>query len=199
MPEKTPREIADSVTLEWDSDLFPTLREILGAISQQSGDDVLRALGFESADDIFATVAESTLNEAAARAADLVGKRILSDGRIVDSPDPKFAITESTREMIYETLNDAFGSGLSAGAIRDEIINSYGFSAQRALNIARTERSFAQQRGGLRAALDSGVVKGKRCVLASEHDADDICDEAEADGVIPVDEDFSPGGNPPFH
>lgn len=189
--------IAASVNIVWDS-LIQRLKAIFGEIQKESGDEVLATLGFTEGD-VFAHVAQSTLADAAARAAELVGKRVLEDGSIVDNPNPEFAITDSTRRMLHDLLLKALDQGQSPGALRDSIVNDYAFSNRRALNIARTERSFAQNRGALTAAKASGVVTGKRSVLASEHPQDDECDEAADDGVIPLDQDFSPGGDPPFH
>lgn len=189
--------IAASISIEWD-DLMRRLKVIFGEIQKQAGDDVLATLGFTEGD-VFAHVARSTLEDAAARAAELVGKRILEDGSIIENPNPAFAITDSTRRMLHDLLVRALEQGQSPGALRDSIVNDFAFSNRRALNIARTERAFAQNRGALTAAKASGVVTGKKSVLASEHPKDDECDLAADDGVIPLDQDFTPGGDPPFH
>jgi hypothetical protein len=189
--------IAASVSIVWDS-LIQRLKVIFGEMRDAAASDVLAILNVTEGD-VFARVARSTLEDASARAAELVGKRVLEDGTIVDNPNPEFAITESTRRMLHDLLVRALAAGQSPGALRDSIVNDYVFSARRALNIARTERAFAQNRGALTAARASGVVTGKRSVLASEHPQEDECDDAAADGVIPIDQDFSPGGDPPFH
>ena len=192
------RSIADSISITWP-DLIDDLRGIFGEIGNESGQDLLTTLGFDPGDPLFDKVAESTLENGAARAAELVGKRILADGSVVDNPDAEYAITDSTREMLYATINDALESGMSAGALRNEIVDTYAFSARRALNIARTERSFAQNGGALTAAKASGVVKGKYWPREGDLPCD-ICDENEAAGVIPLDDDFPSGDpSPPGH
>jgi hypothetical protein len=188
------RAIADSVTIEGWETLMLQLRAVFGQIASESANDMLGALGFKASDDVFSTVAETTLEEAAMRAAELIGKRILDDGSIVDSPNPQIAITDSTRDMLFDTINDGLEGKLSPTAIRDEIMSSYGFSAARALTIARTERSFAQNRGGLTAAKASGVVKTKEWDRGGEQPCDE-CEDNEGAGAIPLGQDF-PSGDP---
>src|SRR5579875_1822806 len=86
--------IAASVSIVWDS-LIQRLKVIFGETRDAAASDVLAILNVTEGD-VFARVARSTLEDASARAAELVGKRVLEDGTIVDNPNPEFAITEST-------------------------------------------------------------------------------------------------------
>lgn len=195
--------VLDSVTFGWGA-LFPKLRAIFSAIADLGASETFATLNFTPDDDVFAHVADSTADYAADRAAELVGMKWI-DGELKPNPNPAWAITDSTRNMLRSTINQALDEGWSAGRLRDAIMQNYGFSARRALNIARTERNFAQVRGGLIAAKASGVVKYKRSTLASAHPEPDECDDAADVGWIPLDEEFPmgedspPAQGPPYH
>lgn len=73
------------------------------------------------------------------RAAELVGKRILADGTLVDNPNAKWSITQATRNMLRDTIRNSFESGLGIRGLAKEIENAYEFSHERAMTIARTE------------------------------------------------------------
>ena len=190
--------ILADVPLEWDS-LWPRVSAILQQLGDLDAEDLYLTLRYAPGPDVFSTVASSTKSYAQERAAELVGKKDI-DGQLVGNPDPEFAITDATREMLRGLVNDALEQGWSAAKVRDEIIQSYAFSPTRALNIARTERSLAQNRGSLVAAKASGVVDQKRSELASEHPQDDECDLNAAQGWIDIDEPFESGDDcAPFH
>lgn len=138
------------------------------------------------------------LDFSARRAAELVGKRIV-DGEVVDNPNAAWSITETTRTMIQDLVIDAIDEGLSADELAALIEDSVAFSEMRAETIARTELAFAHVAGNKDGWKQAGVEK-KASILGSEHDDDDECDEAEADGPIPIDDNFSNGmDSPPYH
>lgn len=141
------------------------------------------------------------------RGAELVGKqvRIAEDGTrtVVDNPNPKWSITDSTRELLTSTVKEGIEEGWSSQRLADEIAGNFAFSESRSLTIARTELAFAHVAGHADVARETGAV-GKRSILGSEHDHDvpegDQCDEAEEAGVIGIDEEFIPGYmGPPYH
>ncbi|MHB8668928.1 MAG: phage minor head protein [Burkholderiales bacterium] len=134
-----------------------------------------------------------------ARAAELVGKKILPDGQIVDNPDAKWAISESTREKIREQVEQAIDRGDSNDELASAIENSYAFSPERAEVIARTETAFADVQGNLIGYADMGVTK-KESIKSDLHDEPDECDDNEEGGEIPIDDDFPSGdSSPPYH
>lgn len=140
---------------------------------------------------------------ARARAAELVGRRVKADGTIVDNPNPQWAITDSTRELLGSKIERALEDGWSADKLREEIRNSFAFSDRRARAIARTELAFAHVAAHEDVARELGAV-GKRSLLGSEHASDVpegcICDDAAAAGIVGFDEEFVPGFKAaPFH
>jgi hypothetical protein len=148
----------------------------------------------------FAIPNERVTDFARERAAELVGKRVLADGTVIDSPNPEFAITEATRTLLRGTISTALEEGWSREQLREVLTGSYAFSAQRALTIARTELSRALIAGNMAAWQASGAVAGKQWILGSLHDLDDECDGNAADGVVGFGDSFSSGDSaPPAH
>src|SRR5207237_5973416 len=133
-------------------------------------------------------------------AANLVGKRVLADGTVIDNPNAAYALTDATRELLRGTIAQAFEEAWAVPELRQHLAESYAFSADRAQLIARTEVSRALIQGNVTAWKASGVVEGKAWLLGSDHDRDDLCDENEAVGVIGMDEEFPSGDTePPAH
>jgi hypothetical protein len=137
------------------------------------------------------------LNELAAdyareRAAELVGMK-WKDGELVPNPKAKWAITETTRENIRAAVHRAVDDGMQPDQLRQEIEDLADFSRERATVVADTELAKAQTEGALTGWKQSGVVKGKKWILASEHGGPDECDENAAAGEIAVDEAFPSG------
>lgn len=127
------------------------------------------------------------------RAAELVGKRVLDDGTVIDNPNPRFAITESTRAMVQGTIVQAFDEGWSRETLIENLSTSYAFSETRATLIARTEVSRAVIAGNVIGWQASGVVEGKEWLLGSEHAGEDECDANAAAGTIGINEAFPSG------
>ena len=88
------------------------------------------------------------------------------------------------------------GSAELAGRISE----SLGFSDARAAMIGRTELIRASNAAALDAYKESGVVDGKSWATAGDDLVEEDCEMNEADGVIPLDDDFSSGDDaPPAH
>jgi SPP1 gp7 family putative phage head morphogenesis protein len=113
------------------------------------------------------------------------------DGELVDNPNAKWVITDSTREMLSADINQALEEGWSTDKLSEVLQENYAFSDQRAETIARTEIAKADMQGSMIAYRESGVVEGKEWVLSE--DPCPICEENADDGVIPLDQDFSSG------
>lgn len=183
---------------DW-TDLIATVSDSLQDIAMETNGDVLAELDVSSKD-LLDLVNERAEEFARQRAAELVGKKYNSYGELVDNIDAEWAITDSTREMLRETIAQAFEDGVSPQVLADKIMASYAFSAKRARTIARTELARAHVGAAIDSSRQSGVVTGKSSLLASEHDIDDTCDDAEQEGVIPLEDDFQNGEpGPPFH
>lgn len=106
----------------------------------------------------------------------------------------------STREHIFERVNDALERGATASELAREIENDFSFSPERADVIARTELSAARMAGGVESMAEAGVKTKEWLIDASGHDKDDVCDDNADDGPIGIEEPFSSGDfAPPAH
>jgi SPP1 gp7 family putative phage head morphogenesis protein len=147
----------------------------------------------------FDLVQKDALAWAKDRAAELIGKQ-WKDGKLVNDPEAKWSITDSTREGLRDLVVKAYEDGLDVTQLSDKIQDSYMFSESRADMIARTELARADSATTLTAWKESGVVEGKAWLLGSEHDVDCECDDNAEDGAIALDDTFSSGDDaPPAH
>lgn len=177
-------------------------RILIGPMGEEAAQGVLDGFGeldVDVDDKAFRLANEDAVDWAADRAAELVGRRRLGGMHLVHTAPP-WAITESTRDGLRELVTQALSDGWSADQLREAVEESWLFDAARAETIARTELAMAHQAGTLAAWRRSGVVTGKRWLMADLHDQDDICDVNEAAGVIPLDASFPSGDDsPPAH
>jgi len=144
------------------------------------------------------------LSFAQSRAAELVGKKWV-DGELVDNPDAQWAIDDTTRMMLQQTIYDGLDNGLGVDGLADAIAamptseNDMGaFTPFRARMIARTETLNAHGKGdmeGLKAAKANGVHVMKEWYADAE--ACDICLENMDAGPIELDEEFPSGDMEP--
>lgn len=182
---------------DWES-LVMVFQPQLNTVAKRAG---LQALAQLKITDEVSTesVSEEALKFAKERSAELVGMKYV-DGELVTNPNAEWAITDSTRDMLRGSIEAGVNDGLSVDALAEKLESSYAFSAERAQVIARTELANAHTQGNLDSWKNSGVVAGKQSVLASEHDIDDICNQAADDGVVGIDSLFSTGdAGPPYH
>lgn len=156
-------------------------------------------LGVEPSADMLNLANEQAIEFAEARGAELVGKRWV-DGVLVDNPNPKWAIPESTRDMLRQLVTDTLKDGISGAELAAKIKDSYAFSDSRADMIARTECAFADCSANFEAYRASGIVTGKESLLSNneEHGANDVLNAGQ--GVIPLEQPFQSGHmTAPFH
>ena len=128
---------------------------------------------------------------AAKRAAELVGKRVLPNGKIIDNPDAKWSITETTRGALKDLVTESIDKGWTTSELQHKIMESEQFGAVRALNISRTETAFARSRGSKIAAKGAGM-KMKEWI-PDDTACEEICLPNAEQGRIPIDEDFQSG------
>ena len=100
-------------------------------------------------------------------------------------------IDPTTRDMLATDIDEAYKQGLSTDELAGILQDNYAFSDARADTIARTEIAKADMSGSMKTYRESGVVTGKKWLLAEEPCP--ICEENENDGIIDIDEDFSSG------
>lgn len=112
------------------------------------------------------------------RTAELVGKRVLEDGTIIDNPNPEFSISESTRNMLRSDLVSSMEEGLTPAEIAKNLEGNYAFSESRSKMIARTETGFSWNAGAIKMYSHSGVK------LLYVHDGDGDQDCIAANGQI---------------
>lgn len=142
---------------------------------------------------------------AADRAAELVGRRRDELGRLVPNPNAEWEITEPTRDFLRGSVTDAIEGGWSNDKLAGAIADSYAFSEERAMTIARTETQMAANAGAVEGYRASGVVARKQWVTAEDDLVEEEClDNAAAgdggDGILDLDEDYPSGDDaPPAH
>lgn len=197
---KKKKKIIDATLDELDFDgwsiLFDDAAECLEDITKAGAYDGLRHMNV-STEGITELVDRDAQEWARQRAAELVGKK-WNGKEMADNPNPKWAITESTRELLRGTIGKAVDEGWSPQKLAAAIQDDRQFWARRANMISRTELQMAHQNGNLIGWRSTGVVKGKQSLCIETHCP--VCaDNAEA-GIIGIDETF-PSGDlaPPFH
>ena len=182
-------EIAESLDFSGWMAIVGVTRKQLATVAQDGGAEGLGQLGVTDSD-IANTIADTAAEDAKYRAAELVGKKYVG-GKLIDNPDAKWTITESTRDRLRATIDQAMQEGWSTNMLAGEISNNDAFSATRAQMIARTEIARADMHGSMIAYRASGVVDSKEWLLGDA--ACDICQANAAEGIIPLDQDFSSG------
>jgi hypothetical protein len=126
----------------------------------------------------------------------MVGKKWI-EGKLVDNPNPEWAITESTRDSIRGYVERAIDEGWSPKHLADEIETSGIFSEDRAELVARTEIKNADNKGNMESYKATGLDLEKSWQVSADHPDDDECDENEAEGWIDINETFSSGDDSP--
>jgi hypothetical protein len=140
---------------------------------------------------IWTKVLDQAREMAHKRAAELVGKKVLPGGKIVDNPDAKWSITETTRDALRELVTESIEKGWTTSQLQHQIMESEQFGAARALNISRTETAFARSRGNKLAAKGAGMKF--KSWIPDETACEEICQPNAEQGRIPIDEDFDSG------
>lgn len=188
-------EILASLDLDW-SDLVPEINDLLAAMAKDAASTTLVRIGIDTTD---ATKLANTRAEAwaADRSAELVGMKWVK-GELVQNPNAKWVISESTRDMIYTDVNNAVAEGWSNQRLSKAIQDGRGFDKSRADMIARTETAKANGAGaldGYRAAADAGVKLKKEWIRASQNEGDDcdICQANADQGPIDIEDAFESG------
>ncbi|MGH9608067.1 MAG: hypothetical protein ACRD34_00200 [Bryobacteraceae bacterium] len=183
--------------LDWGGMLAP-LHEYMAKI-YQTGQDVPKTGGYRPFNLNFVKPDPTAIRYAEHRSAELVGKRILDDGTIIDNPDPKWAVTPKLREDIKNTVEEALKNEPSPQELANKIRSLSGFNRARAINISRTELAFAYNYGHQDQALAMGYTQ-KRSLLGSLHKQPDECDQNADYGWIPASQLFPTGDPcPPYH
>lgn len=152
------------------------------ALGAQSGEVLYaKALGLTSAS---ATIQEIALN----RVAQLVGKQVTFEGKIINNPNAEFSILETTRQDIRQSISTSIALGENVTE-STERLKSVINNPKRAEMIARTETVNSFGAGLHEFGAQSGAV-GKHW---QDVNADDICAMNADMGPIPLEQRYASG------
>ena len=179
---KTASEVAVALAvyaaIDWNEVMQDIAKELAVAV-QVGGLDGINQLELNM-NDYYPGVMKEAEDYANFRAAEMVGKKYVGD-RLVDNPDAKYAISDTTRDDLADLIEQGMAKKLSIDEIAESIRNATTFGSERARLIARTEIAFAQVRGTLKVWKDSEIVETVRIEMNEGHIGPDICDEIAAD------------------
>lgn len=177
--------------------LFDHVKPILTEVAAYGAYRALLQVGIDDKD-ITKLANKIAIAWAKDRAAELVGMKF--DGeKMSPHPNPKWAITESTREYLRGTVVQALEEGWSPQKLANAIIDKPSIWKRRAEMIARTELAFAHSEGNFIGWEKSGVVEAKESILG-DYDACDLCQGNANAGVIDLKEKFPSGHTvTPYH
>jgi hypothetical protein len=194
------QELLDDLDLDGMVELAGGLTTALRELFRAAESEGLVLAGLEETRGMTRQLDRRALSWAKERAAELVGRKILEDGSVIDNPNPIYSILETTRDLLRATVAEAVESGWGTKELTDAIEGSYAFSEARAEMIARTELAAAMTQGNVEAWRNSGQVTHKRSLLGQNenHGDDDIANAEE--GWIEFEEEFQSGHfAPPYH
>ena len=196
-------ETLDAIDFSGWSILVGDVQDIFDEIVKDGSYAALAQIDFDTEADpgVAGIINAAAYDYASARSAELVGMKRLETGALVDNPDAEWAITDSTRDGLRQSVADAIDQGWSNDRLAEEIEGAYAFSDERAMVIARTETNMASNSGALSGYKASGVVEQKIWLTAE----DDLVDEEECgpngdQGPIDLNDAFQSGDDaPPAH
>jgi hypothetical protein len=174
--------------------MIDVTREDLEAMGLEGGRVAMASVGVLDREELVERVNASAVAYARERSAELVGKRVLEDGSIIDNPNAKWAIDESTREAIKNTISEGLHENIGSDAIVEALETDFAFSPERADMVSRTEIAMANSEAamtGYREAEEDGVKLSKEWILGPA--PCEICQENNDAGPIGLDDEFPSG------
>lgn len=185
---------------EFAAEIADELKPELERMFREAGTAAMEVANIDDTEAMTSLVNDEAISFADERAAELVGKKLLEDGSIIDNQSQDWAIDENTREMMRGLVASALEEGPTVQDLANAIEDSFAFSQDRAETIARTELATAHSQGTLRTWQASGQVIGKRWLLADTHPESDECDDNADEEFVAIDDDFPSGDDaPPAH
>ena len=182
-----PQALLDIVLpIDW-APLLQKLGPYMDEIAVQAAVKALRGVGVSDAN-IISFVNQAASDWASDRAAEMVGMRRLANGDLIENPDARWAISETTRDDIRELVTNAFLEKSSLRDLAKQVQEAGTFAPSRAKMIARTESKRAQTQGNITGWRESKVVGQVELQLSNDHDHDDECDEAADGGPYELDD-----------
>ena len=186
--DATLRQAMDSLATEWETIARLAKKPLTDAALAGASKG---GLELEiSAEDMLTGINETARKWASNRAAELVGKRLTPEGKFIVNPNPKWAISDTTRDKLRSVIADVFGQEgrITLRDVENRIEQSGIFSDVRASTIARNEIARAQTQGNLEAWKQSGIVQQVTWLLSEDHDKDDVCNELADGSPYPVED-----------
>lgn len=182
------RIVEDLSFSDWDS-LPPKIADILKGVVAEGAEIALGKLKIDT-QQMRLVVNKDAVALANKRAAEMVGKKWIG-GELVDNPNAEWVITDATRDYLRTVIEQAIKEGWSTQKLRQTIIDNTAFSPDRADLIARTEMAAAHVDGNMISYRRSGVVHGKKWLLATNPCP--VCEKNASVGIIPLDQEFPSG------
>lgn len=199
-----PPEYASEVVKRLEFSAWMPLVEPVGAAlasgSRDAGVRSLWRLGISDSEPEARTTQRFAEQWANARAAELIGMRREASGKLVAKPNARFAITDTTRDMVRSTVAEAIRRDWTSDELADQLRQTNAFSPSRAEMIARTELKSATNRGQMIAFRTSGLVSGVRWITMKDNRVEPHCRDNERAGTVEVGVRFPSGArHPPAH
>lgn len=192
------KDAVNHVNIDW-SPLVDDIEGYIATVATAGGELSLSQLGEDLVDKFGDRMRERAKDYAADRAAELVGMKWEGDF-LVPNPDARWAIDETTRDMLQSYVTEAIKNGDSTDELADRIQDSFAFSDSRAEMIARTEVAKADSEGALIGWEATGQVAGKSWLTAEDDKVSEECMANEAVGPVALDYDYGDGVlAPPQH
>lgn len=199
-------ELVAALNLEQLDEFVGIVNDELEPVATDSAYQALVQIGAADREELVDQVNSRAVTFARNRAAELVGKRYTKSGKLVDNPDARYSIDQSTRDMLRDTIATGLQEKWGKEEIKRQIMaaDTEAFSDQRAETIARTEIRRANSQGaleGYKGAKSVGVAVKKAWSTAGDEAVDEeICAPNEEQGPIDLDDDFESGDDsPPGH
>jgi hypothetical protein len=168
------REILNAIAAEWERVADAAEGSLTDAAV--AGADI-GALQLDiTSDDMLARINATAQEYARRRSAEMVGMRRTADGELVENPDARWAITDTTRDKLNRIITDIFEEeNPTLADIEERVMQAGIFDDQRATMIARTEIANAQVNANLMAWQESGLVRTISWQTSADHDDSSGC------------------------
>jgi hypothetical protein len=193
--------IADAI----DEPSAASMRDVADAMAQAhtgAAGHTIKQLDIDDPNALLLRSQTEAVNYAAARSAELVGRRYNADGNLVDNPNADWAITSTSRDVLRREIRDAVATDRDVDRLADRITDTGIFADDRAEMIARTEMSMAQNAGTLEAGRQAAAAGlNVRKIWTLGPNPCPLCEDAAAEGDIDLEDDFGgeAGDAPPLH
>lgn len=193
--------LVDQIDLSSLQVLVDAYRDEIYAVASDTALQSLAQVGAEVDGDLTNQVNAEAAAFASERSAEMVGMRVLPDGSMIPNPNARFAITDTTRQNLRSLIGRGLAENHGSQKIINDMVDSFGFSADRAKLIAHTEIANANEQSkliGYRNALGLGIELKKSWLTVGDDRVEPECVANAAAGAIAIDADFPSGHDAPL-